>query len=312
MKKNCNPVIGNSTEFRIPFSVWRKRSCEEKLKSFESPTWAPIQEYFDHSLENGSADDRPCYQHAYNLIGKCLKRELTQQREAKRPQRKRKHISLEEDEKQRQSQSQPLVQNILVLGMMGIQPDQYDLAKVTRQSTYPPPLRDFNRLQALQRQFPDSKIYTLNMAPIEGIEVQPTHIFTNITRRGAIALHRTFPEVKFDLILLDYFRFPTAYMKTAYGSFCSKDGFLATLRKNNMLSDHVQVFVPHLRTAGPFCGARKRFPFQTESVEAGKNPLSQATQAMNRELLGGYTNEAELGLLQARYPFTRVFRSSRE
>ena len=141
MKKNCNPVIGNSTEFRIPFSVWRKRSCEEKLKSFESPTWAPIQEYFDHSLENGSADDRPCYQHAYNLIGKCLKRKLTQQREAKRPQLKRKHISLEEDEKQRQSQSQPLVQNILVLGMMGIQPDQYDLAKVTRQSTYPPPLR---------------------------------------------------------------------------------------------------------------------------------------------------------------------------
>ena len=99
-------------------------------------------------------------------------------------------------------------------------------------STYPPPLRDYNRLQALQQQYPEATIYTLNLEPVHGIKVQPTHIFTSITGRGARAVSRTFPRVQFDLVVLDYFQFPAEYMENAYKNICAPNGFLDTLAKS--------------------------------------------------------------------------------
>jgi hypothetical protein len=131
-------------------------------------------------------------------------------------------------------------------------------------------------------------------------------------------LHDAFPGVKFDLVLLDYFRFPSDYMHKAYDPLCTPAGFLATLIEKKMLSKNAQVFVPHLAHQEPFCakfekfetgkrGAKKHTVWDTMGATAENNPLATVTAQMNRELLGGYGNQKQLSLLQPDFPFTKVF-----
>jgi len=325
MKKNCNPLIGNSPQ-ASHFSTWRKYDCNEKLNAFVPPKWNNISNYFAQILQNQESQDFPCYKYAYTLMDKCLNKNafippemkkilhqvpqmqaiIPQQEEKKR---KRKHILEEETEEKKENHDH--VKNVLVLGMMGILPNQYDLKRVNTMSTYPPPLRDYNRLQALQQQYPEATIYTLNLEPVPGIKVQPTHIFTSITGRGARAVSRTFPGVQFDLVVLDYFRFPAEYMENAYKNICAQNGFLDTLAKSKMLSDHFDVFIPHLKFKESFCLNPPKREWKIESVPSDKNPLSYSTQTLSNDLLGGYTNQVQLDLLQPITPFNQLHPSQK-
>jgi hypothetical protein len=203
--------------------------------------------------------------------------------------------------------------NVLVLGMIGIQPDQYDLSLVARQSTFPPPLRDFYRLKVLRMLSPNAIIYTLNQQPVSGIKEQDTHVYATINRRGAQSVARNWPNIKFKYVLLDYMRFPSTYMIQAYGKICSKHGFLDILYQKGLFTLETEIFIPHLKNQDSFCTDRKMWDI--ERIPSSSNPLAVATsflQVHNAELLGGLKHENELALLDRDYPFTKVKRKSVE
>ena len=102
-------------------------------------------------------------------------------------------------------------QNILIVRMIHAKSP----TPLKKSTVYPAWLRDLNRLQSLQNLFPQATIYTMNLFPVTGIEVQPTHCFASLSRRGAKTLMKQFPGVIWNMILLDYFRFPTVYMREA-------------------------------------------------------------------------------------------------
>lgn len=198
--------------------------------------------------------------------------------------------------------------NVLVLGMLGILPHQYDSVTVAKQLTFPPALRDFYRLQSLQKLVPNAVIYTLNRQGVSGIKEQPTHIYANINRRGALSLNKSFPLIQFHYILLDYMRFPGEYMVLAYGEICSKNGFLDTLRQKGHITASTEIWIPHLRGKDPFCTNDQKI-WNVTPASPGSNPLVVATsilQVQAPQLLGGLTNQNELALLDKESPFIKV------
>ena len=195
------------------------------------------------------------------------------------------------------------IRNVLVLGMISILPNQY----TEKKEIYPAALRDFYRLQALQEFLPNSIIWTMNNQPITNINVQPTHIFATISRRGAISIFKQFPNLRFDYVFLDYIRFPTAYMYEVYGKICSKNGFFQTLYKNNQISSETQIFIPMLNEKDSFCSDFKEW--QIEKISWSKNLLARATaflEKKNSTLLGGIKNTNELAFLDKNSPFLKI------
>jgi hypothetical protein len=98
------------------------------------------------------------------------------------------------------------------------------------------------------------------------------------TSRGARALFRFMenhhPKKKFNLILLDYFRFPGPYMDEAYHSICHRNHFLDQLYNYHLLDAKVKIYIPALKKKEPFFGLSSSPIFAMQNVDdvATHNP----------------------------------------
>lgn len=348
MRMHCDPQITPD----VLYSEWKNKSCAEKLAVFNKNPRQQQQEFKQlHDLVVGlrlihaSASERPCWEDVYRSTARCFDmdnksiqeslrildavRQATLSTKSSAKRKKSDEIEIieipEEDENTRVAV--PNRFNILVIGMIYVSPNQYNEQRELKKVTYPPPLRDFHRLEMLQRLFPEATIYTMNLFEVFGIQTRPTHIEANISTRGARALiegikelfgvsgrARTLPNFSFRYVLLDYFRFPPEYMTGAYtalweeGKYGEKPGFLDLLADKKWITDKTEIFVPRLKGWPSFC-KRDLERWQVIPVQALSNPLYRATRILEQEYplgLGGYSNSVELERLDPLHPFDLV------
>ena len=189
---------------------------------------------------------------------------------------------------------------VLVLGMAFVTEVFARLAaQHARQSTSNPYHRDRARLLALSERY---DVLTMN-ADAEERHCEPgQHCQAYWSRRGALSMVQRFPSfARLDMVLLDYFRFPGEYMRTAYG--CVFRDVLPTLRAEGMVTDATIIVVPHLDPIflRPLGTSRR-----VEPISAQNNPLFVATEQVEQKDLGDFTNDSQVLQLHSLLPFVRV------
>lgn len=128
-----------------------------------------------------------------------------------------KPISIEETKTSKEK-----IYGVLVLGMIQLQSKEE--IKLKQDS---PLLRDFYRLETLKKVLGNPFLFTVSNRPeFDDVKFSSFHVEACFTRRGAQTLTQYlktfFPHFQFNLVLCDYFRFPTAYMHQAYSNLCDK------------------------------------------------------------------------------------------
>lgn len=106
---------------------------------------------------------------------------------------------------------------------------------------------------------------------------------------------------KFDIILLDYFRFPKGYLITVYKPFLLH--MLPELVQAKVIRVDTPIYLPNDRELAAILPQT----ISCQCVKAAENPLYRATDEIkDTELLGGYKNNDELRSLHAEFPFLKI------
>jgi hypothetical protein len=127
--------------------------------------------------------------------------------------------------------------------------------------------------------------------------------------------HRVVPDVKallgdqaLKMIIGDYVRFPTEYMRAAYLNFFKS--MLAALLKHGLIDTSTVIVMPNLdglvnqqKLTGP---AGKAWKLSMTRLQANQNPLYVATEGLGDDVMGGITNQGELRSLNSEAPFVAV------
>jgi Na+/H+ antiporter NhaB len=106
----------------------------------------------------------------------------------------------------------------------------------------------------------------------------------------------------FNVVLLNYFRFPGEYMRRAYTLVFRE--LLPTLRARGMLTESTVIVAPHLDSTflRPLSATRLIAP-----IAAQHNPLFMATEETEQDDLGDFTNKSQVQQLHSSSPFVRVW-----
>ncbi|KAJ1458387.1 hypothetical protein M885DRAFT_513555 [Pelagophyceae sp. CCMP2097] len=187
------------------------------------------------------------------------------------------------------SEAPPAARTALVLGVVDVTDSQ--AAKLARDE---PPWRDFRRLRQLEAL--GFRVFTASSGN-EDLETRSSHFCHEYSTRGGKSLLRdlVLAGATLDVIYLDYFRFPSDYMRQAYQHMPL---FLSSLAV--VCAPTARVVVPVLRCGGPPC----LYWAAAAPLQASDVPLSQATAALDRQAdLGGYTNSEQLLHLRLHTPF---------
>ena len=189
----------------------------------------------------------------------------------------------------------------LVLGMAFVT-DVFarSAAHHTKQGTSNAYTRDRARLLCLARYY---NILTMTSSAAEADCEEGQHCCAHWTRRGAVSLCDRFSSAfsPVHYVFMDYIRFPSQYMRSAYGDVFRQ--VLPTLRMRGMVTAETIIIVPYLDDAflDPLRSARLLLPITAET-----NPLFVATAETSQEDLGDFTNEGEVRQLHALTPFVSV------
>jgi hypothetical protein len=205
----------------------------------------------------------------------------------------------------------------LVLGMAYVN-EEYGQQRHAHVATSIAVVRDRARLTALERA--GHKIISLNHTH-SAAQCHPNrHLHACFDRRAAKELAETFGKGKpgwvLSHIFCDYFRFPTQYMRGAYGSFLSS--MLPALISGGLMTHASELVLPNLRG---LCASLEGKQFQRPNspdsplqpcfldflpLLAKQYALFTSTSGVPSEELGGYSNSGELKQLHPTHPFVRI------
>ena len=180
----------------------------------------------------------------------------------------------------------------LVLGMTNVAlPDAFPVGS--------PPNRDSVRISALTRLLAQTRRSALPVYSVDMNMRNPqkqTAIECGISRRGARVVRSAMrPGERLRLVLGDYFRFPSEYLRQTYSQVVP---FLSELSRLGALAEDVAVFLPFLNdnpTAFLDLGQLSRAGFRASTVDSpGDNPLYAATETVPQRDLGLYENSAQI------------------
>jgi hypothetical protein len=207
----------------------------------------------------------------------------------------------------------------LVLGMAYVNAE-YGHQRHAHVATSIAVVRDRARLTALEQA--GHKIISLNHTHSAEQCLPHRHLHACFDRRAAKELAETFGKGKPGWVLrhvfCDYFRFPTQYMRGAYGSFLSS--MLPALISGGLMTHASELVLPNLRG---LCAALEGKQFQRPNLPATNSPLQPcfldflpllakqyalftSTSGVPSEELGGYSNSGELKQLHPTHPFVRI------
>eukprot|EP01134_Creolimax_fragrantissima_P002440 CFRG2440T1 len=186
--------------------------------------------------------------------------------------------------------------NVLLLGM-GYASDQ-----ITNEfeGTSNPYVRDVHRIKALEKL--GMHVHTINMQlkPEEssGFPEHPRHIQLYWTggKRAVKQSIDQFPEEQFKHIFLDYFRFPSEYMRQAYTMSLFKDFILDGLKEYGYLTDDFDIIAPNNEAIVPILNKCTAL-YDIERISDDANKLWVATEALYRDGYidgGNYSNSEQL------------------
>ena len=179
----------------------------------------------------------------------------------------------------------------LVLGMTNVaSPDTFPVGS-------PPNRRDSIRIEALRRLLERKQ---RNALPVYSVDMhmrspqKQTAIECGISQRGARVVRSALrPSETLHLVLGDYFRFPSEYLRQTYSQVVP---FLAELSRLGALAE--DVFLPLLSndpTAFLDLGKLARAGFTASTVDFPiDNPLYAATDTISQKDLGVYENSVQM------------------
>lgn len=208
------------------------------------------------------------------------------------------------DCEERGENERPLV--VLTLGMVWSSEEQ-----VKELESSSPAWRDYNRLVSLQRVLPSAEIHSVTHNNHSLLTVATSHNL-NIGRRGASTLHwKLRPDLQFDLVICDYFRFPCEYMREAYEGLLT---FLQELHSKNRMAHGFKLLLPNLQRLKIFKDEQLFTSFNSIhhldlDETSRQHPLYLATDKLEKQsdgvnrFLSGYCNETELKQLDPEFPF---------
>lgn len=196
--------------------------------------------------------------------------------------------------------------NVLVLGMAFVTEENANLYyKNAAKGTSNPYSRDYIRLTALQTLLGEEySIYSLNDMTKEDECEKQKHIQAKLNRRGAKQVISQTNAEKWRFIFLDYFRFPTNYMRSAYSA-CFTE-FLPYLHEKGVIDEKTEIFVPNLddEFIEPLLSCKTT---ELYYIQAKNNLLYKATDNVAKhKFLGDYSNESQVQQLNAKFPFVKV------
>jgi len=212
----------------------------------------------------------------------------------------------------------PFALEVLVLGMAFVTAEYAAIAERTAAvGTTSAPARDRARLLQLQASCPQMHLITLNMAQKEEDCMPGQHVEASFDQRVVKQLLDKF-GTRFVLhrIFLDYFRFPSDYMLTAYGPF-----MLPKLIELGLFTDGTEMVVPNLPAllqllvgkkfqrqvaADDGSMALKACFLRFDPLAATDYPLYAATDSISTDNLGGYSNSQQIAHLDKDNAFVRV------
>ncbi|KNC80687.1 hypothetical protein SARC_06963 [Sphaeroforma arctica JP610] len=203
--------------------------------------------------------------------------------------------------------------NVLLLGM-GFVSEQICNEQTGTTNPY---VRDTRRARAIEDI--GYHVHTINMQLEQkdsaGFPDHPRHIQLTWSR-GARAVKQNlaqFPEgEKFKYILLDYFRFPSDYMRRAYTTNFFKSFILEGLRDHDFLTEDFQVIAPNSEAIVVALNESMSH-YYIERIDDSDNPLWVGTENLyvsGYRDEGKYTNtdqlSVDLGYLDQKYHFVRM------
>jgi hypothetical protein len=182
------------------------------------------------------------------------------------------------------------------------------------------PARDRARILALLNAPSRShwNIITLNK-DIDAVHCEPKqHVQGSIGWRLAKELKDTYGEpFFFRHIFLDYFRFPTEYMREAYSVFVKE--MLPKLIQLGLFTDDSELVAPNLQgllqplvgvkfqgpaaAAGGARGAASSCYLRFDPLAAADYPLYASTNSIGADVLGNYINQEQIAQLNKLAPF---------
>ena len=196
---------------------------------------------------------------------------------------------------------------VLVLGMAFVTEDYAAIAqRAAAVGTTSAPARDRARLLQLLQTHPQMHLTTLNMAQTEDDCMPGQHVEASFDQRVAKQLVAKFgSSFVFDRIFLDYFRFPSDYMLTAYGPFLRS--MLPKLIELGLFGDRTEMVMPNLPgLVQPLVGIKFKRPtaaadateenntgvcfLRFDLLAAADYPLYAATDTISEDALGGYSS----------------------
>ena len=220
-------------------------------------------------------------------------------------------------------------QNVLLLGMAFVTAEYAAAAQRTADvGTTSAPARDRARLLQLQAAHSQMHLITLNQDIDANHCMAKQHVRGAFGQRVAKELRDTFGDsFVFHRIFLDYFRFPSEYMRGAYSSFLKE--MLPKLVGLGLFGVDSQLVVPNLpelldsslrgikfeRPAslmeGQAAASTTKKPttpcyLRFDPLAAADYPLYAATDLISADTLGGYSNSQEIAQLDKDSPFIRV------
>ena len=116
---------------------------------------------------------------------------------------------------------------------------------------------------------------------------------------------RTRTIAKFDIVCLDYFRFPGAYMRQHYTLPVLKEA-LPELLRQGLIDHNTQIYIPNLPNLIDKTGLINGSNVQWEGIEASKYPLFVATGLVAEVELDNHNNKGELKQLDVEHPFLQL------
>lgn len=195
---------------------------------------------------------------------------------------------------------------MLVFGMANVNQAFISRATVPDDVTSGP-IRDAARLTQLVAEHPTMQVVTFNKDVPPSDCAPHAHVQGTWTKRGIEALVKEQPQLvgRCRVIVVDYFRFPSAYGADAYGSLF-KAGAIAALVATGIFDERTRVIVPHYAEfetdfaalRGQIAGAT----IEQVPLAAKEHPLYTATEALEQtvragnapDVFGAFVNEKQL------------------
>jgi hypothetical protein len=184
---------------------------------------------------------------------------------------------------------------VLVLGMAFVTEEYARTAENSAaKGTSNAYVRDRARLLELQALVANEQmVMTISHNLAEEHTEPGRHLHSAFSKRAADKLFER--NIAIDMLLLDYFRFPSVYMRQAFGEAFHQ--MLDRMHALGLLSPTATIFVPNLDKDFSRQFDKHEWLTVGRLISAEHNPLFEATNNAPAQLLGDYTNISQIGLL---------------